>query len=85
MSEPVGEQLNTGPSGAPVDEARVEHRAALLPEEEAAGSDDPELQAQIILEDSEARTADPEATRADSVQTPDRTGHPGSIQAEPVD
>jgi hypothetical protein len=85
MSEPVGEQLNTGPSGAPVDEDRVEHRAALLPEEEVAGSDDPELQAQIILEDSDARTADPEATRQDSVQTPDATGHPDRFQAKPAD
>lgn len=50
---------------------RVEHRAALLPEEVAAGSDDPELQAQLILEDSDQRTADPEGTRRESAQTPD--------------
>lgn len=71
MSEPIGEQLNSGPHGAPVDEDRVEHRAALLPEEEAAGSDDAELQAKIILEDSDARTADPDAAKEDSVQTQD--------------
>jgi hypothetical protein len=50
--------------------ARAEHRA-LLPEEEAAGSDDPELEARIILEDSDERTEHPERTKRDSVQTPD--------------
>jgi hypothetical protein len=44
------------------DEALVEARADdLLPEERAAGSDDPEAQAEEILEESEARTLDPEA------------------------
>ena len=32
--------------------------AELLPEEQAAGSDDPEAQAEAILEDSDAREAD---------------------------
>ena len=41
---------------------RVEHRAAsLLPEERAAGSDDPKAQAEAILGDSDVREADPEA------------------------
>ena len=39
-----------------VDPLDVERRADLLPEERAAGSADPELQAEIILEESEERT-----------------------------
>ena len=54
------------------DESRVEARAHLGPEELAAGSDDPHRQAEIILEDSDARTEDPEGTKHDSSQTPDR-------------
>jgi hypothetical protein len=56
----------------PVDDSRVDHRAALLPEERGAGSDDPQLEARLILEDSDARTADPEGTKHASHQTPDR-------------
>jgi hypothetical protein len=55
------------------DESRVEARAQLTPEELAAGSDDPHRQAEIILEDSDARTEHPEATKHDSSQTPDRS------------
>ncbi|MFP5254851.1 MAG: hypothetical protein ACLGI8_03265 [Acidimicrobiia bacterium] len=44
-----------------VDDERVERRAELLPEEQRAGSDDPEAQAEAILEDSEARTFDRDA------------------------
>ncbi len=41
------------------DPKRVQDRAdSLLPEEQAAGSDDPVLQAETILEDSDARSAD---------------------------
>lgn len=41
---------------------RVGTRAAnLLPEEEQAGSDDPQAQAQALLEDSEARQSDRDA------------------------
>jgi len=54
------------------DESRVEARAHLGPEELAAGSDDPHRQAEIILEDSDERTEDPEGTKHDSSQTPDR-------------
>jgi hypothetical protein len=50
---------------------RIEHRAQLLPEEAKAGSDDPETQARLILEDSDERTEHPEQTRRDSTQTPD--------------
>jgi hypothetical protein len=48
---------------------RIERRAELLPEEEAAGSDDPEAQAEAILAESDERTEDPSGTRAESVQT----------------
>ena len=41
---------------------RVERRAAdLLPEELAAGSDDPQAQAEAILGDSDVREADPDS------------------------
>ncbi|MGI8667355.1 MAG: hypothetical protein ACR2N4_15245 [Jatrophihabitans sp.] len=53
------------------DEDRITSRAELNPEEIAAGSDDPHRQAEIILEDSDRRTEDPEQARHDSSQTPD--------------
>ena len=43
------------------DSERIHHRADLLPEEEAVGSDNAEEQARIILEDSDERTERPEA------------------------
>ncbi|GAA1506406.1 hypothetical protein GCM10009740_40640 [Terrabacter terrae] len=49
----------------------IQTRAELLPEEQAAGSDDPEMQARAILAESEARTENPERTRDESIQTPD--------------
>jgi hypothetical protein len=55
----------------PADESRVERRAELLPEEQVAGSDDPELQAEAVLADSDERTERPEQTRHESHQTPD--------------
>lgn len=51
-------------------DARVEERALLLPEERAAGSDDPEAQAAAILADSDRRTDEPEQTQQDSPQSP---------------
>jgi hypothetical protein len=54
----------------PVDEDRIAERAHLLPEEIAVGSDDPERQAEAILEESERRTLEPQRTREESVQTP---------------
>lgn len=51
------------------DEEHVESRAELLPEEAAAGSDNPHEQAEVILQESEERTQDPEGTAAESVQT----------------
>jgi hypothetical protein len=53
------------------DADRVESRANLNPEEAEAGSDDARRQAEIILEDSDERTAHPEQTKRDSTQTPD--------------
>lgn len=50
---------------------RIDGRAELLPEEAAAGSDDPEAQASAILAESDERTEHPEATRRESTQTPD--------------
>jgi hypothetical protein len=58
------------------DEARVEQRANLLPEERQAGSDDAARQAEAILADSDERTADPERARRESSQTPDPEEHP---------
>jgi hypothetical protein len=52
------------------DESRIERRADLLPEEQTAGSDDPEAQAEAILEESDQRTDHPEETRHESHQTP---------------
>lgn len=52
------------------DEHDVDTRAQLLPEEQAVGSDAPHEQAQAILEESLARTEDPEGTRHASTQTP---------------
>jgi hypothetical protein len=54
----------------PADEAHIESRANLLPEERAAGSDDPDEQAAAILEDSLERTDHPDETRDESRQTP---------------
>ena len=53
------------------DENRVERRSELLPEEQAAGSEDAQAQARAILEESDERTNQPERTRRESTQTPD--------------
>lgn len=42
-----------------------------LPEEQTAGSDVSEQQAEVILEESEQRTLDPEGSQLVSTQTPD--------------
>jgi hypothetical protein len=54
----------------PEDEERIDSRSELLPEETSAGSDDPEAQAEAILQESDERVDDPEGTRRDSTQTP---------------
>ncbi|HTJ33585.1 MAG TPA: hypothetical protein VL738_10180 [Dactylosporangium sp.] len=38
-----------------IDEERIRDRAHLLPEERAAGSDDPQAQAEAVLQDSDDR------------------------------
>jgi hypothetical protein len=58
-------------SHAPEDDDRIASRAELLPEEEVAGSDDREAQAEAILAESDERVDDPEGTRRESTQTPD--------------
>jgi hypothetical protein len=69
--EPAGPTVGWGiVSQSPEDQERIERRAELLPEEQAAGgSDDPEAQAAAILEESDERTNDPSGTRAESTQT----------------
>jgi hypothetical protein len=54
---------------SPEDDERVAGRAELLPEEEAAGSEDPRHQAEEILRDSDERTQNPEETGRESTQT----------------
>ena len=44
------------------DDERVARRAELLPEEKVAGSEDPEAQAEAILEESVARTVSRDAS-----------------------
>ena len=54
----------TAPESAPdaeAEERHVESRAELLPEELAAGSDDPQAQAEAILAESLERTEHPDA------------------------
>jgi hypothetical protein len=61
----------------PADADRIAERAHLLPEEIAAGSDDPEQQAEAILTESDRRTDEPEATREESPQTPSHPDQSG--------
>jgi hypothetical protein len=53
-------------------DTRVDKRADLLPEEERVGSEDRELQARAILQDSDERTEDPEGGAEGSKQTATR-------------
>lgn len=50
---------------------RIHERAHLLPEELAAGSADPQAQAEAILEESDERTDYPAETQQASPQSPD--------------
>ena len=64
---------------ANVTEENVETRAQLLPEEQATGgSDDPELQAEMILAESEERTihADPDDSSGGHRQSSDTADLP---------
>ncbi len=67
---------DTRESGEGSGGSRAGSRAELLPEEQRAGSDDPEAQAAAILADSDERTEDPAGTRDASVQTPGLTDGP---------
>ena len=69
MSDAEDETMKRRDGGEP--DERVGQRAELLPEELAAGSDDPQAQAEAILEESDERTEHPEQTQHDSVQSPD--------------
>lgn len=65
----------TDPSESGADH-RADTRADLLPEERAAGkADNAHHQAEIILADSDRRTEQPEETKHESVQTPERDAH----------
>ena len=78
MADPVASRPSADESPEPTADA-VEKRANLLPEEGAAGSDDPKRQAEVILEESTARvlaggerSAGVERrTSADTVEPPD--------------
>lgn len=63
---------------SPEDQERVARRAELLPEEETAGSEDPQHQAEEILHDSDERTEHPEETGRESTQTSTPDERPGS-------
>jgi hypothetical protein len=68
IAETTTTPVNADPAGG-VSDDRIAGRAGLLPEERAAGSDDPEAQAAAILQESDERTAHPEQTGAASTQT----------------
>ena len=68
MTDP-GTTIPDDPGDAAADEDRVAERAHLLPEEIAAGSDDPTAQAEQILAESDDRTDDPERTQQEYSQT----------------
>ena len=52
------------------DHERAARRADSIPEETAAGADDPERQAAAVLADSDERVEDPSGTQEESTQTP---------------
>jgi len=59
----------TEPQSSPRDDPRAAQRAdQLLPEEREAGSDDPEAQAEAILEDSDERSASRDAAPGSIVE-----------------
>lgn len=60
---------NPGETAESADEGRIASRAELLPEEAAAGSEDPQHQAEQILRESDERTDHPEETGRESTQT----------------
>ena len=52
------------------DHDRAASRAGSVPEESAAGADDPQRQAEAVLADSDERVDDPAGTQEESTQTP---------------
>jgi hypothetical protein len=70
MTEPSHDPAQS-PADDVADEERGEGRTELLPEELAAGSDNPRAQAEAILAESDERTEHPEETQQESVQSPD--------------
>ena len=70
MAPDEGDRVALVTDPADANAERIAERAHLLPEEIAAGSDDPEQQAEAILAESDQRTDAPEATRDASQQTP---------------
>lgn len=73
MSTQGSDETTADGTGANAD-ARIGERALLLPEERAAGSDDPEAQAAAILADSDRREDEPARTQQESPQSPDLDG-----------
>lgn len=72
MRDPPPAGASVRPVTEPADNDRIAERAHLLPEEIAAGSDNPEQQAAAILAESDERTDAPETTRDESPQSPSR-------------
>ena len=66
------------PGTEPVDEERVQQRAQLTEEGQVAGSDDAVEQARLILEDSDERQADRNASPGTTLEhrTSDETVEP---------
>lgn len=62
------------------DPDRIAERAHLLPEELAAGSDDPAAQAEQILAESDRRTDEPEQTQQESTQADESTSSERATQ-----
>lgn len=58
---PPVEHPPADPAAMEPDEWDVDRRSVLLPEESSVGSADPQAQAEVILEESEARTHIPNA------------------------
>lgn len=71
----MSESAPESPPDAAVDERDVVERADLLPEELAAGSDDPRGQAEAILRESAERTEhpDPDASTQTARRSSDET------------
>lgn len=62
--------MTDSPDPTSPDQHSIDERAHLLPEELAAGSDDPQSQAEAILAESAERTENPQGTQDDSSQVP---------------